>query len=139
MPLLPAVERVKGFAEVALGFTQETAKAEAERCLNCAGSLCRDACPYDVLTYDQATGLLQKCTLCAHRLDEGLEPFCVLCCEQEAIFSGDINDPASEVSQIISRRGAYVLHPERGTKPAIYYCPVSQPGPVQAIKSNDMR
>lgn len=36
MPVLPANERVNDFKEVALGFTQEMAVAEAERCLRCA-------------------------------------------------------------------------------------------------------
>ncbi len=35
MPTLPVTERLKGFAEVELGFSQETAMAEAKRCLRC--------------------------------------------------------------------------------------------------------
>ena len=46
MPLLSASERVSGFKAVKLGFTEEAAIAEAERCLNCAGHLCKDVCPY---------------------------------------------------------------------------------------------
>ena len=35
MPELPVEERVKGFAEVELGFSDETARSEAGRCMNC--------------------------------------------------------------------------------------------------------
>lgn len=35
MPTLPVAERLKSFAEVELGFSQETAMAEARRCLRC--------------------------------------------------------------------------------------------------------
>jgi len=36
IPILPLNERVPGFKEVELGFTERTALAEASRCLNCA-------------------------------------------------------------------------------------------------------
>jgi NADPH-dependent glutamate synthase beta subunit-like oxidoreductase len=123
MPLLPAGERIKGFAEVALGFDQKMAESEAERCLNCAGSLCRDACPYNVPAFDQETDKLQKCNMCAHRIDEGLEPFCVTCSVYDCICFGDLNDPESKASKRISERGAYTIKPEAGTGPAVYYCP----------------
>ncbi|MBN2125376.1 MAG: NADH-quinone oxidoreductase subunit NuoF [Deltaproteobacteria bacterium] len=35
MPKLPAKDRIKGFAEVELGFDEETAKKECSRCLRC--------------------------------------------------------------------------------------------------------
>jgi len=37
MPTLPADERIKGFEEVELGFTEEMAVEEAKRCLACGG------------------------------------------------------------------------------------------------------
>lgn len=48
MPCLPPKERIKSFAEVATGYTLETAKAEASRCLNCKKPLCRQGCPVEV-------------------------------------------------------------------------------------------
>ncbi|MCI7530893.1 MAG: NADPH-dependent glutamate synthase [Christensenellaceae bacterium] len=41
-------QRVKNFDEVALGFDKTTAKAEAERCLNCKNAPCRKGCPVGV-------------------------------------------------------------------------------------------
>ncbi|MBW2143848.1 MAG: 4Fe-4S dicluster domain-containing protein [Deltaproteobacteria bacterium] len=82
---------------------------------------CLEACPYDALTLDSGEDKIEKCTLCAHRLDRGEEPFCSICCEAEAIYVGDLNDPESKVSQFITERGAYTLKPELGTGPAVYY------------------
>ncbi len=43
----PAV-RSHNFDEVALGYSEETAVAEANRCLNCKNPLCRTGCPVSV-------------------------------------------------------------------------------------------
>jgi len=54
---------------------------------------CLEACLYDAPTLAPEKNVVFKCTLCSHRIDEGDEPFCVKCCEAEAIFFGDLNDP----------------------------------------------
>ena len=41
-------ERAKDFSEVCLGFTEKTAYAEAERCLNCKNAPCMKGCPVGV-------------------------------------------------------------------------------------------
>lgn len=48
MPLQPAAERVQNFTEVALGYDQETAVAEAKRCLECKKPKCIEGCPVEV-------------------------------------------------------------------------------------------
>lgn len=48
MPEQKPAERVKNFQEVALGYTEEDALAEAKRCLECAKPLCRQGCPVNV-------------------------------------------------------------------------------------------
>lgn len=95
------------------------------KCDGC--QVCLQACPYDVLTYDSENDKVWKCTLCAHRVDRGLQPFCVLCCEMEAMFFGDMNDRSSQVSKLAEQRKAHVLQPESGAKPAVYYCPPKPP------------
>jgi len=45
MPKQRAEERIKNFKEVALGFTEELAVKEAERCLQCSRHPCVDGCP----------------------------------------------------------------------------------------------
>jgi len=59
MPVLPVKERFNGFAEVDLGYTQEQARREALRCLNCGAGAsvlgncavcltCVRICPYGI-------------------------------------------------------------------------------------------
>ena len=94
---------------------------DAGKCDGC--QICVPACPYDVLNFNPETNLVAKCTLCSHRVEHGLEPFCVICCEEEAMYFGDLADPTSQVSKLVASKNAYVLSPEAGTEPAIHYCP----------------
>ena len=98
---------------------------DTEKCDGCEA--CISACPYGVLVFDPEKNLATKCTLCAHRIDDGLEPFCVICCETEAMYFGDIADPESPVSKLIAAGKAYILQPEAGTRPAIHYCSPMSP------------
>ena len=41
-------ERIKNFLEVPLGFTEEEAREEASRCLQCKGAPCRKGCPVEI-------------------------------------------------------------------------------------------
>ncbi len=69
----------------------------------------------------------RKCTLCAHRVDEGLEPACVVACPTGARIFGDLDDPASEISRYVvnekenTGREAFKLLPEAKTEPATLY------------------
>ncbi len=86
-------------------------------------SICIEACPYEVLVNKAETNTVWKCTLCAHRIDENEVPFCVDCCEMEAMFFGDVNDPSNQVSQWAEKRNAQVYKPELNTNPGVSYCP----------------
>lgn len=48
MPVQDPVERGKNFREVALGYDEETAVAEAQRCLGCKNSPCISGCPVNI-------------------------------------------------------------------------------------------
>ncbi|WP_054935418.1 MULTISPECIES: NADPH-dependent glutamate synthase [Moorella] len=48
MPSQNPKERIRNFNEVALGYTEEMALAEAERCLQCKKAPCRQGCPVEV-------------------------------------------------------------------------------------------
>lgn len=48
MPLLGMEERRTTFSEVALGYTEDEAVAEASRCLQCKNPACREGCPVAV-------------------------------------------------------------------------------------------
>jgi len=88
---------------------------------------CLDACPYGAIVFNAEKDKAEKCNFCSHRIEEGLEPFCAVCCEGQAIFFGDMNDPESKVSKILSVENGYTLKPEQGTEPAVYYLPPKKP------------
>ena len=88
-------------------------------CIGCKS--CMQACPYDSIYLDPETNTAAKCHFCAHRLDVGLEPACVVVCPEHAILAGDLNDPASEISRKLSTAQATVRKPEQGTGPKLFY------------------
>ena len=51
----------------------------------------------------------------------GLEPSCVVVCPEQAIVCGDLDDPSSQLSQLIKRHPVQVRKPEKGTKPKLFY------------------
>ena len=48
MPTQPPEERVKNFGEVSLGYSPETARQEAGRCLQCRNRPCVKGCPVGI-------------------------------------------------------------------------------------------
>jgi Fe-S-cluster-containing dehydrogenase component/formate-dependent nitrite reductase membrane component NrfD len=88
-------------------------------CIGCKS--CMQACPYDSIYLDPETNTAAKCHFCAHRLEVGLEPACVVVCPEHAILAGDLNDPASEISRQLATAQATVRKPEQGTAPKLFY------------------
>ena len=92
---------------------------EKSACIGCKA--CMAACPYDAIFINPADHTAEKCNLCAHRLDIGLEPACAVVCPVEAILVGDLNDPESEVTRIVQREPVAVRRPEKETRPTLFY------------------
>lgn len=90
-----------------------------DRCIGCKS--CMQACPYDALYINPETNTAAKCNYCAHRIDIGLEPACVNVCPEHAIISGDMDNPESEISQLIANQNVMVRKPEKGTMPNVFY------------------
>jgi Fe-S-cluster-containing dehydrogenase component/formate-dependent nitrite reductase membrane component NrfD len=88
-------------------------------CIGCKA--CIAACPYDAIFINPEDHAAEKCNFCAHRLDIGLEPACVIVCPTEAILIGDLNDPTSKVAQIVGRTPVTVRRPEKETRPKLFY------------------
>lgn len=88
-------------------------------CIGCKA--CMAACPYDAIFINPEDHSAEKCNFCAHRLDVGLEPACVVVCPTQAILVGDMNDTESYVSQIINREPVAVRRPEKETLPKLFY------------------
>ena len=89
------------------------------RCIGCKA--CMAACPYDAIFINPFDGSAEKCNFCAHRLQLGLEPACVVVCPVGAILVGDLRDPRSRVARIVNRDPVAVRRPEKGTSPAVFY------------------
>jgi Fe-S-cluster-containing dehydrogenase component len=61
-----------------------------------------DSCPVNAIYWNDDLELPQKCTMCAHLLDEGYKmPRCVEACPNEAMVFGDLDDPDSEINRFI--------------------------------------
>ena len=100
---------------------------DEDLCIGC--KLCSWACPYGAREFDDAVGVMRKCTLCVDRIyNETLDPAdrvpaCVSTCPVSARHFGDLGDPASEISQLVAERGGYDLMPELGYRPVNKYLP----------------
>ena len=83
----------------------------------CTGAKqCVDACPYDVIYFNTDLNIAQKCTFCAHLLDDGWkEPRCVDSCPTEALRFGE----EADLKEFIDK--AEILKPEAKAKPRVYY------------------
>jgi Fe-S-cluster-containing dehydrogenase component/formate-dependent nitrite reductase membrane component NrfD len=88
-------------------------------CIGCKA--CMAACPYDAIFINPEDHSAEKCNFCAHRIDMGLEPACVVVCPVEAILVGDMNDPDSLVASYVGREALQVRRPEKETAPKVFY------------------
>lgn len=88
-------------------------------CIGCKA--CMAACPYDAIFINPEDHSAEKCNFCAHRIEVGLEPACVVVCPTEAILVGNINDPNSKVARIVQREPVTIRKGEKHTRPALFY------------------
>jgi Fe-S-cluster-containing dehydrogenase component len=87
--------------------------------------LCVKACPYDAIFLDEERGIAQKCTGCAHRVDEGHLPRCVEACPHDVFEYVDLQ--ASDLSSDPALAAVEVLHPEYGTQPRVLWRNLPKP------------
>jgi phenylacetyl-CoA:acceptor oxidoreductase subunit 1 len=81
-------------------------------------------------------GVPEKCAFCYQRIDRGIElgltpgvdadatPACCVVCPTGARTFGDLNNPNSNVSQILKQHVSYRLRENLGTGCRVYYLPV---------------
>jgi len=81
-----------------------------------------DACPFGAIFWNEAASLPQKCTFCAHLLDDGWkEPRCAEACPTQAIIFGDLDNPGSEVARLRSALPVEELQPDPTVMPLVTY------------------
>lgn len=79
-----------------------------------------DLCPYGRVYYNAELGIPQKCTGCAHLLDNGWdEPRCVDACATGALRFGDEADFAEEIAR--AQRGSAGFAVDAGIGSHVYY------------------
>ena len=106
------------------------------RCIGCR--YCMAACPYGSRSFNwrdprpfikdidpefptRTKGVVEKCTFCDERIAKGQQPACVEACTEKAMFFGDLNDPKSNVRELLKENFSIRRKPELGTNPEIYY------------------
>lgn len=106
------------------------------RCIGCR--YCMAACPYGARSFNwrnprpfideidpnfptRTRGVVEKCNFCQKRLAQSLIPACVEACPQKALVFGDLEDPDSEVREILRSHHTIRRKPSLGTKPQVYY------------------
>lgn len=94
-------------------------------CVGC--KYCIYACPYDARIFDTHRGVADKCWLCLDWVLAGGEPACVQACIPGARTFGRLDDPDSEVSQLVGSGRARQLRPEYGTDPAVLFYIIDDP------------
>ena len=81
-------------------------------------------------------GIVEKCTLCDHRVVKGELPYCVEACPANARIFGDLNDPNSEVSKILSKFHSWRLKEDLGTEPKVFYVREFNQGSYERTKGS---
>ncbi len=105
------------------------------RCIGCR--YCIAACPYDARSFNwrdprpyinplnenyptRTVGVVEKCNLCAERVDGGKIPVCVEASQGTFVF-GDLNRLDSEISKVLKSNVFIRRKDHLGTEPKVYY------------------
>jgi formate dehydrogenase iron-sulfur subunit len=63
---------------------------------------CIAACPFGVISYNQQTGRVNKCTLCDDRIHMGLETACAKACPTDSIVFGEVEELRVQARQRVN-------------------------------------
>jgi nitrate reductase beta subunit len=91
---------------------------------------CTKACPYKKVFFNTNTRVSEKCIACYPKVEEGIQPQCVVSCIGRIRMMGYITpadeepDPNNPLDYLIRvRQVALPLYPQAGTEPNVYYIP----------------
>jgi tetrathionate reductase subunit B len=90
-----------------------------EYCIGCR--YCIQACPYGCRYIHPEKKVVDKCTLCYHRVKKGMNPACVEVCPTEARIFGDLRDKDGELVEFLRTHTCQVLKPHLNTGSKLFY------------------
>lgn len=88
-------------------------------CVGCR--YCVQACPYGCRFINPEKQVADKCTLCYHRITEGLTTACAEVCPTGARKLADLKDPKDPVHEFLRTNKVQVLKPQMATGAKVYY------------------
>jgi len=94
-------------------------KVNAEECILCEE--CIYACPYKARFIDDNRETVDKCTFCDHRIAGKGTTACQATCPTKVRTFGDLNDPNSEIVQLLKTRKFFFQQEEEGTLPKLFF------------------
>ena len=110
------------------------------RCIGCR--FCMAACPYGARSFNwrdprddkqmmqninrefptRMRGVVEKCNFCVDLLPRGKQPACVEATgNTKAMVFGDLNDPNSEIRQVLKENYTIQRKPSLGTHPSVFF------------------
>jgi Fe-S-cluster-containing dehydrogenase component len=79
-----------------------------------------NSCPYHMIWWNEAENAPQKCTFCAHLVDDGWKQTrCSQACPTGTLRMEYMDD--AEFARLVEKEGLEALHPEYATRPRVYY------------------
>lgn len=88
-------------------------------CIGCR--YCVQACPYGCRYIHPERKVVDKCTLCYHRITRGMLPACVEVCPNGARIFGNLSDRDGELINFLKTHTCMVLRPHLNTGAKVYY------------------
>ena len=89
---------------------------DKDKCIGCR--YCAWACPYGHPQFNAEARVMEKCTLCVHRVTKGLRPACVETCTAKVRFFGEVNDLTKLIRE---RRAQRAFVGPTTTEPSVMY------------------
>ena len=88
-------------------------------CLGCR--YCIQACPYGCRFLNTKKNTADKCTLCYHRITQGLTTACCEACPTQARVLADLKNPQDPVHEFLRTHAVQVLKPQMATGAKVFY------------------